>query len=97
MIKSIIFFLSVFYFGLHIFGEGGARAYLIFIATAPRELAFPMRIIQEVFAVAIFFFVGVGDIKHLLSQTQLFNKDFFERNEKRAAFGEKNSLKTALK
>ena len=31
----------------------------IFIATAPRELAFPMRIIQAVFAVAIFFFVGV--------------------------------------
>ncbi|HBO65231.1 MAG TPA: hypothetical protein DD628_00910 [Clostridiales bacterium] len=59
MIKSIIFFLSVFYFGLHIFGEGGARAYLIFIATAPRELAFSMRIIQAVFAVAIFFFVGV--------------------------------------
>ena len=59
MIKSIIFFLSVFYFGLHIFGEGGARAYLIFIATAPRELAFPMRIIQAVFSVAIFFFVGV--------------------------------------
>ncbi len=31
----------------------------IFIATAPRELAFSMRIIQAVFAVAIFFFVGV--------------------------------------
>lgn len=59
MIKSIMFFLSDFYFGLHIFGEGGARAYLIFIATAPRELAFPMRIIQAVFSVAIFFFVGV--------------------------------------
>ena len=48
-------------------------------------------------AVAIFFFIYVGDPKHLLSQTQKFNKVFLRKNEKRAVFGEKNSLKTALK
>lgn len=48
-------------------------------------------------AVAIFFFISVGDPKHLLSQTQKFNKVFLRKNEKRAVFGEKNSLKTALK
>ncbi len=56
---------------------------VIFIATAPREFAFSMRIIQAVFAVAIFFFVGVGDIKHLLSWTQKINILFFQRGQKR--------------
>ena len=54
-------------------------------------------IIQAVAAVAVFFFIYVGDPKHLLSQTQKFNKVFLRKNEKRAVFGEKNSLKTALK
>ena len=53
--------------------------------------------IQAVAAVAVFFFIYVGDPKHLLSQTQKFNKVFLRKNEKRAVFGEKNSLKTALK
>ena len=64
-------------------------AYFIFIAIAPRELVFSMRIIQAVFAVAIFFFVGVGDIKHLLSWTQLFNKDFLKETKKRRFFERK--------
>ena len=81
--------VSIFYFGLHIFGEGGARAYLVFIATAPREFAFSMRIIQAIFAVAIFFFIGVGDIKHLLSWTQKINILFFQRGQKKGRISEK--------
>ena len=72
-------------------------AYFVMIATAPLQFAFSFGIIQAVMAVAIFFFISVGDPKHLLSQTQKFNKVFLRKNEKRAVFGEKNSLKTALK
>ena len=47
-------------------------------------------------AVAIFFFISVGDPKHLLSQTQKFNKVFL-RKTKKGGFPRENSRKTALK
>ena len=61
-------------------------AYFVLIATAPLQFAFSFGIIQAVMAVAIFFFISVGDPKHLLSQTQKFNKVFLRKNEKRAVF-----------
>ena len=44
----------------------------------------------------LLFYICRRSEKHLLSQTQKFNKVFLRKNEKRAVFGEKNSLKTAL-
>lgn len=51
-------------------------AYFVLIATAPLQFAFSFGIIQAVAAVAVFFFIYVGDPKHLLSQTQKFNNVF---------------------
>ena len=42
-------------------------AYFVLIATAPLQFAFSFGIIQAVTAVAIFFFVLVGDPGYLLS------------------------------
>lgn len=78
--------LSAFYYFFHVWGKGGPRAYFVLIATAPLQFAFSFGIIQAVMAVAIFFFISVGDPKHLLSQTQKFNKVFLRKNEKRAVF-----------
>ena len=39
-------------------------------------------IIQAVAAVAVFFFIYVGDPKHLLSQTQKFNNVFLRKMKK---------------
>ena len=95
--RLIIDLLSVFYNLIHVFGEGGLRAYLVLIATAPRKPAFSHGVVQTVAAVAIFFFVNVTDGKPPFRQTQIFNNYFFEKNEKRAVFGVKYTLKTALK
>ena len=79
----------MFYNLIHVFGEGGPRAHLVLIATAPRKPAFSHGVVQTVAAVAIFFFVNVTDGKPPFRQTQIFNNYFFEKNEKRAVFGEK--------
>ena len=71
-----------------IWGKGGPRAYFVLIATAPLQFAFSFGIIQAVAAVAVFFFIYVGDPKHLLSQTQKFNKVFLRKNEKMAVLEE---------
>ena len=80
-------------FFIHVWGKGGPRAYFVLIATASLQFAFSFGIIQAVAAVAVFFFIYVGDPKHLLSQTQKFNKVLLRKNEKRAVFGEKISPK----
>ena len=48
----------------------------VLIATTPLQFAFSFGMIQAVAAVAVFFFIYVGDPKHLLSQTQKFNNIF---------------------
>ena len=65
--KLIMFLLSAFYDSFHVFGEGGPCADFVLIATAPLQFAFSFGIIQAVTAVAIFFFVLVGDPRYLLS------------------------------
>ena len=57
-------------------------AYFVLIATAPLQFAFSFGIIQAVAAVAVFFFIYVGDPKHLLSQTQKSNNVFCEKRKK---------------
>ena len=57
-------------------------AYFVLIATSPLQFASSFGIIQAVAAVAVFFFIYVGDPKHLLSQTQKFNKGFLEKTKK---------------
>ena len=66
--KLIMLLLSAFYDFFHIFREGGPR---VLIATAPLQFAFSFGIIQAVVAVAIFFFVLVGDLGYLLSLKKL--------------------------
>ena len=68
-------------------------AYFVLIATAPLQFAFSFGIIQAVAAVAVFFFIYVGDPKHLLSQTQKSNNVFCEKRKK-GGFRRVNSLKT---
>ena len=82
--KLIMLLLSAVNDFFHVWGKGGPRAYFVLIATAPLQFAFSFGIIQAVAAVAVFFFIYVGDPKHLLSQTQKFNKVFLRKNEKRA-------------
>ena len=65
--KLIMLLLSAFYDSFHVFGEGGPRADFVLIATAPLQFAFSFGIIQAVAAVAILFFVLVGDPGYLLS------------------------------
>ena len=61
-------------------------ACFVLIAKAPLQFAFFFVIIHTVVAVAIFFLICVGDPKHLLFQTQKFNKVILRKNEKRALF-----------
>jgi len=75
-------FLSALYYFFHVWGKGGPRAYFVLIATTPLQFAFSFGMIQAVAAVAVFFFIYVGDPKHLLSQTQKFNKGFLEKTKK---------------
>ena len=65
--KLIMLLLSAFYDFFHVFGEGGPRADFVLIATAPLQFAFSFGIIPAVTAVAIFFFVLIGDPGYLLS------------------------------
>ena len=70
-------------------------AYFVLIATAPLQFAFSFGIIQAVAAVAVFFFIYVGDPKHLLSQTQKFNNVFCEKRKK-GGFRRVNSSREKL-
>ena len=59
--------------------DGGARANLIFQAAAPDGTAFPASEVQAVAAVAIFFFINVTDDEPPFRQTQIFNKQKYEK------------------
>ena len=77
-----MFLLSAYNDFFHVWGKGGPRAYFVLIATAPLQFAFSFGIIQAVMAVAVFFFIYVGDPKHLLYQSQKFNKAFLRKTKK---------------
>ena len=81
---------SAFYYFLCL-GEREPCAYFVPVATAPLQFAFSFGIIQAVMAVAIFFFMSVGDPKHLLSQTQKFNNVFLWKTKK-GRFSERKTL-----
>ena len=55
------------------------RANLIFQAAAPEGAAFPASAVQAVAAVAIFFFINVTDDEPPFRQTQIFNKQKYEK------------------
>ena len=59
-----------------------AMAYLIGNGKPVCFRVFPFGIIQAVVAVAIFFFICVGDPKRLLSQSQKFDINFLKKLKK---------------